>query len=51
MLHTAQITKIFYPESVTDDFDETAEDINKTEYKTKVKFGKNVLVGKGVKIG
>ena len=51
LLHTAQITKIFYPDSVTDDFDETAEDINKTEYKTKVKFGKNVLVGKGVKIG
>ena len=51
LLHTAQITKIFYPDSVTDDFDETAEDINKTEYKNKVKFGKNVLVGKNVKIG
>ena len=51
LLHTAQITKIFYPESVTDDFDETAEDINKTEYETKVKFGKNVLIGKNVKIG
>ena len=51
LLHTAQITKIFYPDSVTDDFDETAEDINKTEYKTKVKFGKNILIGKNVKIG
>ena len=27
LLHTAQITKIFYPDSVTDDFDNTAEDI------------------------
>ena len=51
LLHTAQITKIFYPESVTDDFDETAEDINKTEYKDKVKFGKNILIGKNVSIG
>ena len=51
LLHTAQITKIFYPESITDDFDITAEDINKTKYKNKVKFGKNVLIGKNVKIG
>ena len=51
LLHTAQITKIFYPDSVTDDFDSSVEDINKTEYKDKVKFGKNVLIGKNVKIG
>ena len=51
LLHTAQITKIFYPDSVTDDFDNTAEDINRTEFKEKVKFGKNVLIGKNVKIG
>jgi len=51
LLHTAQITKIFYPDSVTDDFDNTVEDINRTEFKEKVKFGKNVLIGKNVKIG
>ena len=51
LLHTAQITKIFYPESVTDDFDNTVQDIVKTEYKDKVKFGKNVLIGSNVKIG
>ena len=51
LLHTAEITKIFYPESATDDFDATVEDINKTEHKDKVKFGKNVLIGKNVKIG
>ena len=51
LLHTAQITKIFYPDSVTDDFDNSAENINSTELKNKVKFGKNVLIGKNVKIG
>ena len=51
LLHTAQITKIFYPESVTDDFDNTVEDINQTKFKEKVKFGRNVLIGKNVNIG
>jgi len=51
LLHTAQITKIFYPDSVTDDFDNTVQDIIKTEYNDKVKFGRNVLIGSNVKIG
>jgi len=51
LLHTAKITKIFYPDSVTDDFDNSAKDINETEYKNKVMHGKNVLIGKNVKIG
>ena len=51
LLHTAQITKIFYPDSVTDDFDNSVKDINSTDFKDKVKFGKNVLVGINVKIG
>ena len=51
LLHTAMITKIFYPDSVTDDFDTTVEYINNTELKKNVKFGKNVLIGKNVKIG
>ena len=51
LLHTAQITKIFYPDSVTDDYDNTVEEIKNTEYKDKIKFGRNVLVGKNVKIG
>ena len=51
LLHTAQITKIFYPNSVTDDYDNTVKDINQTEFKDKVKFGKNVLIGENVKIG
>tara|TARA_Y100000590_G_scaffold189538_1_gene215921 strand:- start:2781 stop:3758 length:978 start_codon:yes stop_codon:yes gene_type:complete len=51
LLHTAKITKIFYPDSVTDDYDATVNDINMTEHKDKVKFGRNVLIGKNVKIG
>tara|TARA_A100001015_G_scaffold235531_1_gene267349 strand:- start:705 stop:1682 length:978 start_codon:yes stop_codon:yes gene_type:complete len=51
LLHTAQITKIFYPDSVTDDYDNTVENIIDTKHKDKVKFGHNVLVGKDVKIG
>ena len=51
LLHTAQITKIFYPNSVTDNYDNTVKDANETEFKNKVKFGKNVLIGENVKIG
>ena len=51
LLHTAQITKIFYPDSIIDDYDKTAKDIIETEFKDKVKFGKNVLIGENVKIG
>ena len=51
LLHTAIITKTFYPESVTDDYDDSVKDINQTEFKDKVKYGKNVLLGKNVKIG
>ena len=40
LLHTAQITKIFYPDSVTDDFDVSVKDIKNTVFKDKVKFGK-----------
>ena len=51
LIATAKITKLFYPESVTDDFDYKCKPIEKTLFKKKVKFGKNVLVGKNVKIG
>ena len=51
LLSMAKITKEFYPNSVTDDFDNSVKDISKTSLKKKVKFGKNVLIGKNVKIG
>ena len=51
LLTMAKITKEFYPNSIVDDFDETAKDISKTSFKKKVKHGKNVIIGKNVKIG
>ena len=51
LLTMAQITKLFYPNSIEDNFDDTAKDISKTLFKKKVKYGKNVLIGKNVKIG
>ena len=51
LLSMAKITKEFYPDSITDDFDSSAKNIAKTSFKKKVKYGTNVLIGKNVKIG
>ena len=51
LIATAKITKIFYPDSVIDDFDNTAEFIEKTYFNKKVKHGKNVLICNNVQIG
>ena len=51
LMATARITKVFYPDSVSDDFDDSVIDIKETSFKDKVKFGKNVLIGKNVTIG
>ena len=51
LISTAEITKVFYPNSITDDFDSTVKDFKNTSLSKKVKVGKNVLVGKNVKIG
>jgi len=51
LVATAKITKIFYPDSVTDDFDQNVFYINETPLSKKVKYGKNVLVGEDVQIG
>jgi len=51
LISIAKITKIFYPDSVTDDFDTTAKNIAKSSFKKKVIFGQNVLIGKNIKIG
>ena len=51
LISIAMITKIFYPSSVTDDFDSNMENIEKTPFNQDLKFGKNVLIGKNIKIG
>ena len=51
LIAIAQITKTFYPNSVTDDFDSNVKLITKTLFNKKIKYGNNVLVGRNVKIG
>ena len=51
LISTAKITKNFYPDSVTDDFDSHVMNIEKNPLSKIVKFGHNVLVGKNVQIG
>ena len=51
LVSTSKITSIFYPDSINDNFDETATSINDTNFKDKVTFGKNVLIGNNVSIG
>ena len=51
LVSTSKITSLFYPDSINDDFDKSATNINDTEFADKVDFGKNVLVGKNVSIG
>jgi len=51
LISTAMITKIFYPDSVTDNFDPKTKNIEQTHFYKTVKHGQNVLIGKNVKIG
>jgi len=51
LVSTSMVTAKFYPDSISDDFDETVEEINSTKFSDKVKFGKNVLLGKNISIG
>ena len=51
LVATSIITSKFYPGSINDDFDDTAININETNFKEKVNYGKNVLIGTNVSIG
>ena len=51
LVSTAMITKMFYPDAITDDFDVCALNIEKTSYNNSVNHGQNILIGKNVKIG
>ena len=44
LVATAKITKVFYPESVTDDFDKTVKNISKTSYKKTVDYYYHYLI-------
>ena len=51
LISTAKITKLFYPDSVNDEFDADVSSIKKSYYENDLKYGQNVLLGKNVKIG
>ena len=51
LVSTSLITAKFYPTSINDEFDNTVNDINITEFNKNVKYGKNVLIGQNVSIG
>ena len=51
LLSVSKITSIFYPDALNDDFDDSATNIDETNFKDKVIYGKNVLIGKNVSIG
>ena len=51
LVSTSKITSMFYPDSINDNYDETVKNINDTDFKNKVSFGKNVLIGNNVSIG
>ena len=51
LVSTSIVTAKFYPDSINDNFDDTVTETNATEFKDKIKFGKNVLIGENVKFG
>ena len=51
LIATAKITKVFYPNSATDDFDPNVFSIQETSLAKIVTHGKNVLIGKNVLVG
>ena len=51
LVAVSKLTAKFYPDAINDNFDETATNIDETEFKDKVKHGNNVLVGENVSIG
>ena len=51
LISTSLVTQKFYPKSIDDEYDNTVQNIENTNFKTKVNFGKNVLIGENVQIG
>ena len=51
LVSTSIVTAKFYPESINDNFDDTVNEITDKQFKNKIKFGKNVLVGENIKFG
>ena len=51
LISVSKLTAKFYPDSINDNYDESAINIKETKFTNKVKHGNNVLVGENVSIG
>ena len=51
LVATSKVTSKFYPDAINDDFDNSCVPIENSEFKSKIKHGLNVLIGKNVKLG
>ena len=51
LISTALITKVFYPDATTDNYETKTFNIEKTPFHNTTNHGKNVLLGENVKIG
>ena len=51
LVSTSKITAKFYPDAINDNFDDTVKEIQDTEFKDKIQFGRNVLIGENVTFG
>ncbi len=51
LVSVSKVTAMFYPDAINDNFDDSTIDIEETDFKNKVIYGKNVLIGKNVSIG
>ena len=51
LVSVSKLTAKFYPDAINDAFDDTTIEITQTEFKNKIKYGKNVLLGDNVSIG
>tara|TARA_B100000768_G_scaffold168416_1_gene173261 strand:- start:1155 stop:2135 length:981 start_codon:yes stop_codon:yes gene_type:complete len=51
LIATAKVTNTFYPDAVTDNFDQNISNIVETPLDKIVKHGINVLIGKNIKVG
>jgi UDP-3-O-[3-hydroxymyristoyl] glucosamine N-acyltransferase len=51
LLIISQITSMFYPDAINDNFDSSVKKIEELEFDNNIKFGQNVLIGENVQIG
>jgi len=51
LISIAELTSMFYPDAINDDFDITVKNINELNFTNEIRHGLNVLIGENVEIG